>query len=100
VLDEPNSNLDAAGETALAETLRRAKAKKVTVVVITQRPSVLNNVDKLLILKAGRIEAIGPAREVLHRLVRPATRPTVGGAMPTSGEPVPPAPGSGERAVT
>ena len=38
VLDEPNSNLDAAGEQALAETLQRARQKGITVVVITQRP--------------------------------------------------------------
>ena len=42
VLDEPNSNLDAAGEQALNETMRRAKEKGVTVVVITQRPALLN----------------------------------------------------------
>jgi ATP-binding cassette subfamily C protein len=96
VLDEPNSNLDAAGEMALADTLKRAKANKVTVVVVTQRPSVLNNVDKLLILKAGRIEAIGPAREVLHRLVRPASQPSAG--SPTASADAPAVPTAAERA--
>ena len=48
VLDEPNSNLDAAGEQALTDTLKRAKEQRVTVVVITQRPAVLNSMDKLL----------------------------------------------------
>ena len=38
VLDEPNSNLDAAGEQALTETLARAKEMRVTVVVVTLRP--------------------------------------------------------------
>jgi ATP-binding cassette subfamily C protein len=75
VLDEPNSNLDAAGEQALTDTLRRAKEKGVTVVVVTQRPAVLNNVDKLLILRAGRVEALGKPSEILHRLVRPAKHP-------------------------
>ena len=70
VLDEPNSNLDAAGEQALMDTLHRAKQKHVTTVIITQRPAVLNAVDKLLILRAGRLEALGPPRDVLHRLVR------------------------------
>ena len=37
VLDEPNSNLDANGERALAKALLRAKEKKITVVTITQR---------------------------------------------------------------
>ncbi len=70
VLDEPNSNLDALGEQALAETLRRAKTRGVSIVVITQRPALLNLVDKVLILRGGRMEAFGPPSEVLHRLVR------------------------------
>jgi ATP-binding cassette subfamily C protein len=71
VLDEPNSNLDAAGEQALTETLQRAKQNKITVIVITQRPNVLNCMDKLLILRAGRIEAFGPPSDVLMRVVKP-----------------------------
>jgi ATP-binding cassette subfamily C protein len=70
VLDEPNSNLDAAGEQALAETLQRAKERQVTVVVITQRPAILNSMDKLLVLRSGRVEAFGPPSDVLIRLVR------------------------------
>jgi ATP-binding cassette subfamily C protein len=68
VLDEPNSNLDAAGEQALAESLQRAKQKGITVVVITQRPSLLNIVDKVLILRGGRAEAFGSPQDVLRRL--------------------------------
>lgn len=70
VLDEPNSNLDAIGEQALAETLKRAKPAGVTIVVITQRPQLLNLVDKVLVLRGGRMDAFGPPAEVLHRLVR------------------------------
>ncbi len=70
VLDEPNSNLDAAGEQALTDTLQRAKEKGVTVVIVTQRPAVLKSMDKLLVLRAGRVEAFGPPSEVLVRLVR------------------------------
>ena len=70
VLDEPNSNLDAAGEQALTDTLARAKQRGVTMVVITLRPALLNSVDKVLILRAGRVEAFGPPSEVLHRVVR------------------------------
>jgi ATP-binding cassette subfamily C protein len=72
VLDEPNSNLDSAGEQALTDTLLRAKEKRITVIVITQRPAVLNAMDKLLILRNGRMEAFGPSAEILVRLVRPA----------------------------
>lgn len=72
VLDEPNSNLDAQGEQALTETLARAKSRGVTVAVVTLRPALLNNVDKVLILRSGRVEAFGPPTEVLHRLVKPS----------------------------
>jgi ATP-binding cassette subfamily C protein len=67
VLDEPNSNLDAAGEQALTDTLQRARERGVTVIVITQRPALLNSVDKLLVLRSGRVEAFGPPREILGR---------------------------------
>ena len=71
VLDEPNSNLDAAGEQALTETLMRAKQKGVTTIVITQRPALLNIVDKVLILRAGRADAFGPPKDVLRRVLNP-----------------------------
>jgi ATP-binding cassette, subfamily C, bacterial len=74
VLDEPNSNLDAAGEQALTETLQRAKKRGVTAVVVTLRPALLNSVDKVLILRSGRAEAFGSPTDVLHRLVRAPVR--------------------------
>jgi ATP-binding cassette subfamily C protein len=78
VLDEPNSNLDAVGEQALSEAIQRAKAKGVTVVVITQRPALLNSVDRVLVLRNGRPEAYGAPSKVLHRVVPPSSedRPT------------------------
>ncbi|MCG8490143.1 MAG: type I secretion system permease/ATPase, partial [Sneathiellales bacterium] len=51
VLDEPNSNLDAEGEEALRQALLGLKKEQVTTVVIAHRPSVINVVDKVLILK-------------------------------------------------
>jgi ATP-binding cassette subfamily C protein len=69
VLDEPNSNLDAEGEQALTETLQRAKRRGVTVVVVTQRPVLLASVDKVLVLRNGRMEALGSAAQVLRRAV-------------------------------
>jgi ATP-binding cassette subfamily C protein len=84
VLDEPNSNLDAAGEQALTDTLRRAKENNVTVVVVTQRPAVLNAMDRLLILRGGRIEAFGPPADVLVRLVRPDQAAAAAAATPAA----------------
>ena len=76
VLDEPNSNLDAAGEQALTEALQRAKQKRITIVVVTQRPALLNIVDKVLILRGGRAEAFGPPRDVLRRLLHNGGAPS------------------------
>jgi ATP-binding cassette subfamily C protein len=75
MLDEPNSNLDAAGELALTETVQRAKRKGVTTIVITQRPALLNIVDKVLILRGGRAEAFGAPKDVLRRLMQASTIP-------------------------
>jgi ATP-binding cassette subfamily C protein len=68
VLDEPNANLDANGERALAKALVRAKEKRMTVVTITQRPALLQSVDKIMILQNGSVQAFG-ARDELIPLV-------------------------------
>jgi ATP-binding cassette, subfamily C, bacterial len=68
VLDEPNSNLDAAGEMALARALSRAKDKKITIVAITQRPSLLQSVDRIMILKDGTAQAIGKREDIIPLL--------------------------------
>ncbi|MET3660328.1 type I secretion system permease/ATPase [Aquamicrobium ahrensii] len=68
VLDEPNSNLDASGDAALARALRHAKENRITVVVITQRPSLLRHVDKILLMTNGTISMFGRRDEVLRAL--------------------------------
>ena len=65
VLDEPNSNLDVAGELALGRALLRAKKKAITVVAITQRPALLRSVDKIMVLKAGAVQALGKRDDIL-----------------------------------
>ena len=73
VLDEPNSNLDTDGETALLEAVRRLRADGVTVVVVTHRPSLLNAVDDVILLRDGSVEKQGALAEVLaHPRQRPA----------------------------
>src|SRR5690606_3916585 len=67
VLDEPNSNLDTDGEVALANAIRRMKAEGATIVIVAHRPSVLAQVDKLLVLRQGMVEAFGPRDEVMAR---------------------------------
>ncbi|MES2013531.1 MAG: type I secretion system permease/ATPase [Pseudomonadota bacterium] len=71
VLDEPNSNLDEAGEAALIGTILQLKAKLRTVVVITHKLNVLSAVDKLLVLRDGALFAYGPRDKVLDHLKAP-----------------------------
>lgn len=68
VLDEPDSNLDDAGQLALTQALKQARALKITVLVITHRKAILSHVDKILYLKDASIEAFGNARDVLTKL--------------------------------
>jgi ATP-binding cassette subfamily C protein len=68
VLDEPNSNLDTAGEAALVRALQHAKEQKITMVTITQRPSLLNNVDKILLLVNGTVALFGVRMDVLQAM--------------------------------
>ena len=75
ILDEPNSNLDDKGESQLVEALKRIKSIGCTVIIITHRKMVLQCVDKILVLQAGRIIDLGPKDKVLAKLMQPATVP-------------------------
>lgn len=68
VLDEPNSNLDGAGDAALLRALQHAKEKGITVVTITQRPALLSSVDKVLLLVNGTIALFGKRADVISAL--------------------------------
>ena len=74
VLDEPNANLDEAGEAALVQTVQTMKAKGKTVVLITHRPGILAVADRVLLLIDGRVQAEGPRDAVLAAL-QAAARP-------------------------
>lgn len=71
MLDEPNANLDQEGEQALLAALAALKQAGKTVVVIAHRPALLAGADKLLVLRQGRVELLGPRQKVLRRLSRP-----------------------------
>ncbi len=75
VLDEPNSNLDVAGDKALARAIEQAKESKITVVVITQKPTLLNVVDKIMLLTDGRVALFGQREQVLEKLNGPRQQP-------------------------
>ncbi|NNB17768.1 type I secretion system permease/ATPase [Pseudomonas fragi] len=65
VLDEPNSNLDEAGEQALLQAIAQLKQHKRTLILITHKPNVLTLTDQLLILREGQLQAFGPTAKVL-----------------------------------
>jgi ATP-binding cassette subfamily C exporter for protease/lipase/ATP-binding cassette subfamily C protein EexD len=72
VLDEPNSNLDGAGEIALAQALGALRKQGVTSVVVTHRPALIAHVDKILVLAGGRVQQFGPAAQVMKAMQQQA----------------------------
>lgn len=87
VLDEPNANLDDAGEAALLTTVQALKAKGKTVIVITHRPGAIAVADRLILLLDGEIFADGPRDAVLEALRQP--RPADASTVPASPAPSP-----------
>lgn len=73
VLDEPNSNLDATGDDALAQAIRTMRAQGSIVVVMAHRPSALAAVNKILLLHQGRVAKVGDKDEVLQSAPRPVS---------------------------
>ncbi|WP_006320949.1 type I secretion system permease/ATPase [Serratia inhibens] len=68
VLDEPNSNLDDAGEKALNQAILFLKQRNKTVILITHRTNLLSMTSKLLLLVNGTVNAFGPTQQVLQAL--------------------------------
>jgi ATP-binding cassette subfamily C protein len=65
VLDEPNSALDAEGEMALAKAIAGAKARGAAILIIAHRTGVLAAADRLMVLRDGVVDRIGPRADVL-----------------------------------
>jgi ATP-binding cassette subfamily C exporter for protease/lipase len=59
VLDEPNANLDDAGEAALLQTVIGLKNEGKTIILITHRPAAMASTDQLVVMENGRIKAAG-----------------------------------------
>ncbi|MER9926233.1 type I secretion system permease/ATPase [Mesorhizobium sp. M0048] len=75
ILDEPNSNLDAEGEAALAAAIEEVRARGGIAVVVAHRPSALASLDQVLVMANGRVQAFGPKNEVLGKVTRPGGVP-------------------------
>lgn len=68
VLDEPNSNLDDAGERALTQTIRALRERHATVIIITHRPNILKEVELVFLLKEGVLHQLGYSADVINKL--------------------------------
>ena len=67
LLDEPNSNLDGAGEQALSDALEALKGKA-TVVMVTHRTTLVKHADKMLVLEGGRAKHYGTRAQVMQAM--------------------------------
>lgn len=68
VLDEPNSNLDAAGEQCLGKCIEAMKNQGSTIIVVSHRPSVMPFADYVAIINNGRIQGQGTKEQMLARI--------------------------------
>jgi len=82
VLDEPTSALDLRSEALIQETLAELHGE-VTLVVIAHRTSTLAECDRLMVLRDGFIDAIGPSAELLgtHPFLQANPGPVPGAAI-------------------
>ncbi len=103
VLDEPNANLDEPGETILAQALEVLKKSGSSIIVTTHRPRLIGVMDKLLVLRQGKVMGFGPAQEMLNAVrnlqvvngqatqagtqnsAKPAAQPVVNAVSPLEG---------------
>lgn len=74
VLDEPNSNLDVAGDGALTEAIKGMRSRGQTVIIVAHRKSAIEAIDKLLYLENGQQVAFGPKDKVLNEIAKRTNR--------------------------
>lgn len=77
VLDEPNSNLDHEGETALQNAMMATRDRGGIVIIVAHRPSALAAVSHVMVMQDGRASRMGPRDEILETMMaRPVTTAT------------------------
>ena len=79
LMDEPTSSMDAQSEVMFLRQLREAAGTR-TLVMVTHRPAVLELVDRVMVVDAGRVVLDGPKTAVLAALSG-AKPPAPAGAM-------------------
>ncbi|MEX2980343.1 ABC transporter ATP-binding protein [Streptomyces sp. C36] len=66
LLDEATSQLDAANEAALRDTVTDT-ARDTTVLVVAHRLSTVTTADRIVVMEAGRVRAVGTHTELMAR---------------------------------
>jgi PrtD family type I secretion system ABC transporter len=86
VLDEPNANLDEAGELALDRALQQARQRGQTVLIVSHRPIAIRNCDLMLVMQGGQVALYGPREQVMAKLAAAAG---AGAPAPAVSKPTP-----------
>lgn len=68
VMDEPDAHLDGDGEMALAAALKSLRAQGTTVILIAHRPTLLPEMDRILLLRPERPALFGESQAMLQRI--------------------------------
>ena len=100
LMDEPTSSMDAQSEVMFLRQLKEAAGTR-TLIMVTHRPAVLELVDRVMVVDAGKIVLDGPKAAVLAALsgikpAAPAQRPAPSSEQPVQRQQAAPAM---ERAV-
>jgi PrtD family type I secretion system ABC transporter len=68
VMDSPHKDIDELGLQNFIMTMKALKESQTTLVIVSDRPNIAVNADKILILQDGQISMYGPSAEVLNKL--------------------------------
>ena len=80
-LDEPSGAMDLATERQLIARLKEAFPPDVTVIISTHRHSMLELIDRLIVIDQGKVIADGPKGKVIEALQRGALTSQEGGSV-------------------
>lgn len=75
-LDEPSGAMDLASERRLISQLAAAFGPETTLIISTHRYSMLELIDRLIVLENGRVIADGPKKAVIEQLQKSVVRST------------------------
>lgn len=75
ILDEPNAHLDAEGDAALLRAIEHYKTSGRSIIIVSHKLGILPIVDKLLVMRGGKIEMFGPRDDILKAIAPLRPRP-------------------------